>query len=71
MQGLPDSSSWLLKQAVRSFNKERYRLTSWLCWIELILNPDDYFALCWYAKIAYTFRAIIMTIKLLRFMVEL
>ena len=53
MQELPNSPSWLLKQAVHSFYKERYRRASWLCWMELLRNPDDYFALCWYANSLY------------------
>jgi tetratricopeptide (TPR) repeat protein len=53
LQELPDRPSWLIKQAVRSFYKELYRRASWLCWMELLRNPDDYFALCWYANSLY------------------
>jgi tetratricopeptide (TPR) repeat protein len=53
MQDLPDNPRLLIKQAVRYFDKEQYRLASCLCWIELIINPDDYFALCWYANSLY------------------
>lgn len=53
MKELPDSPSWLLKQAIRSFYKEHYRRASWLFWMELLLNPNDYFALCWYANSLY------------------
>lgn len=54
MQELPDNPSWLLKRAVRAFDKGHYRLAGWFCWIELCLwHPNDYFALCWYANSLY------------------
>ncbi|TRZ49762.1 MAG: hypothetical protein D4S01_07965 [Dehalococcoidia bacterium] len=53
MQELPDNPSWLLKQAVRAFDKEHYGRARWLCWMELRRNPNDYFTLCWYANSLY------------------
>jgi tetratricopeptide (TPR) repeat protein len=52
-QGLPDNPSWLLKQALRAFDKRHYRCASWLCWIAIHLNPNNYFALCEYAQSLY------------------
>jgi len=53
MQELPDTPSWLLKQALRAFDKKHYRCASWLCWIEIRRNPNNYFALCQYAQSLY------------------
>lgn len=53
MQELPDNPSWLLKQALRAFDKKHFRRASWLCWIEMRRNPNDYFALCQYAQSLY------------------
>ncbi len=53
MQELPDNPSWLLKQALRAFDKKHYWYASWLCWMELRRNANEYFALCWYAKSLY------------------
>lgn len=53
LQELPDNPNWLLKQAVHAFYKEHYRLARWLCWVELLLNPNDYFVLCLYANSLY------------------
>jgi tetratricopeptide (TPR) repeat protein len=50
LQELPDNPSWLLKQALRAFDKKHYRCVSWLCWVEICRNPNNYFALCQYAQ---------------------
>jgi tetratricopeptide (TPR) repeat protein len=48
-----DNSSWLLKQALRAFDKKHYWCASWLCWVEMRRNPNSYFALCHYAQSLY------------------
>lgn len=53
MQELPNNPSWLLKQAVRSFYKEHYRVARWICCMELVRKRNDYFSLCWYANSLY------------------
>jgi tetratricopeptide (TPR) repeat protein len=53
LQELPDNPSWLLKRALRAFDKKHYRLASWLCRIAIHGNPNDYFALCKYAQSLY------------------
>ncbi len=53
LQELPDHPSWLLKQALGAFDKKHYRLASWLCWIEIRRNPNNYFVLCQYAQSLY------------------
>lgn len=53
LQKSPDNPSWLLKQAVRAFDKKQYWRASWLCRIAVHRNPNDYFALCKYAESLY------------------
>jgi len=53
IQELQDNPSWLLKQALRAFDKKHYRYSSWLCWLRIRRNPNDYFALCQYAQSLY------------------
>jgi len=53
MQELPDNPSWLLKQALRAFDKSHYGRASWLCWIEICRSPNNYFVLCQYAQSLY------------------
>jgi tetratricopeptide (TPR) repeat protein len=53
LQELPDNPSWLLKQALRAFDKRHYWCASWLCRIAIHRNPNDYFALCKYAQSLY------------------
>jgi len=53
MEELPSNPSWFLRQAVRFYEEGKYRKARILCWIELVRNPSDYFALCWYANSLY------------------
>ena len=48
-----DNPSWLLKQALRAFDKKHYQYSSWLCWLRIRRSPNDYFALCQYAQSLY------------------
>ena len=50
MKELPDNPSRSLMQAVRNFEKGRYKIAARLCRKELRRSPNDYFALCWYAN---------------------
>lgn len=53
LEELSDNPSWLLKQALRAFDKKHYRSASWLCWIEICRSPNNYFVLCQYAQSLY------------------
>jgi len=53
MEELPNKPSRLLKEAVSLFEKGKYGWAKTLCWMELKRNPNEYFALCWYANSLY------------------
>ncbi len=47
---VPSNPSWLLAKAVRAFYGGHYAIARWLSQIEYLLNPKDYFSICWYAN---------------------
>lgn len=53
MQDLPDNPDELLSRAVEAFDKEEYKKSFRLCRKKLRRDPNDYFALCWYANSLY------------------
>lgn len=53
LQELGANSSWLLRQAARAFDKRHYWRASWLCRTAIHRNPNNYFALCKYARSLY------------------
>ena len=53
MKKLPKNPGWLMKNAVYMSEKKRLRISKWLCLLQRLLNPNDYFALCWYADALY------------------
>jgi tetratricopeptide (TPR) repeat protein len=53
IQELPENPSKILENAVLALNKEKYRKSKLLAFIELKKNPNNYFGLCCYANSLY------------------